>query len=74
MTYYFCAGSPGEWLQVDLKTPTTVTGVVTQGRPDSSKWVTSFKVAFGNFTDHLKMIQDFDEEDVVSLSLEENSV
>ncbi|CAK8684341.1 unnamed protein product [Clavelina lepadiformis] len=57
--------SPGEWLQVDLKTPTTMTGVVTQGRPDSSKWVTSFKIAFGNFTDHLKMIQDFDEEDVI---------
>ncbi|CAK8671086.1 unnamed protein product [Clavelina lepadiformis] len=26
--------TPGEWLQVDLRTPTTVTGVVTQGGGD----------------------------------------
>ena len=29
-----------QWLQIDLGTPTTVTRVATQGRQDSSQWVT----------------------------------
>ncbi|CAK8680121.1 lactadherin-like [Clavelina lepadiformis] len=49
----------GEWIQVDLRTPTFVTGVVTQGRSnyDCDCWVTSFKIAYGNSTDHLRSMQ-----------------
>ncbi|XP_076820484.1 lactadherin-like isoform X1 [Clavelina lepadiformis] len=55
--------SPGEWLQVDLRTPTTVTGIVTQGA--SGYWMTSFKVSLGNSTDQLQVIQDVDGNDVI---------
>ncbi|CAK8671089.1 unnamed protein product [Clavelina lepadiformis] len=55
--------TPGEWLQVDLRTPTRVTGVVTQG--SSSYWVTSFKISFGNSTNHLQVIQDVDGNDMI---------
>ncbi|CAK8671087.1 unnamed protein product [Clavelina lepadiformis] len=54
--------TPGEWLQVDLRTPTTVTGVVTQG--GGAWWVTSFKILFGNSTNHLQVIQDVDGNDM----------
>ncbi|CAK8671066.1 unnamed protein product [Clavelina lepadiformis] len=55
--------TPGEWLQVDFRTPTTVTGVVTQG--SSSYWVTSFKTSFGNSTNQLQAIQDVDGNDMI---------
>ncbi|XP_076820318.1 retinoschisin-like [Clavelina lepadiformis] len=55
--------TPGEWLQVDLRTPTTVTGVVTQG--GGAWWVTSFKILFGNSTNHLQVIQDVDGNDMI---------
>ncbi|XP_076820978.1 lactadherin-like [Clavelina lepadiformis] len=57
--------SPGEWLQVDLRTPTTVTGVVTQG--GGAWWMTSFKISFGNSTNQLQVIQDVDGNDMVFL-------
>ncbi|CAK8671088.1 unnamed protein product [Clavelina lepadiformis] len=64
MTKYFHAGTPGEWLQADLRTPTTVTGVVTQG---SVGWrVTSFKISFGDSNNHLQVIQDVDGNDIFS--------
>lgn len=34
-----------QWIQVDFLTPKQVTGVVTQGSPDLSQWVTSFSVS-----------------------------
>ncbi|CAK8689351.1 lactadherin-like [Clavelina lepadiformis] len=52
--------SPAHWVQVDLRRPTLITGVVTQGRPatpgrpDLAYWVTSYKVAYGNNTDHFQ--------------------
>ncbi|XP_076820968.1 lactadherin-like [Clavelina lepadiformis] len=55
--------TPGEWLQVDLRTPTTVTGVVTQGA--AGLWVTSFKISFGNSTNQLQVIQDVDGNDMI---------
>ncbi|XP_076819656.1 retinoschisin-like [Clavelina lepadiformis] len=55
--------TPGEWLQVDLRTPTTVTGVVTQG--NFGYWVTSFKISFGNSTNQLQTIQDVDGNDMI---------
>ena len=35
-----------QWLQIDLATPTTVTKVATQGRQDSSQWVTSYTLSY----------------------------
>ncbi|CAK8680046.1 unnamed protein product [Clavelina lepadiformis] len=50
----------GDWIQIDLRAPTLLTGVVTQGRPVADtleQWVTSYKVAYGNSTDNLQTIQ-----------------
>ncbi|CAK8671091.1 unnamed protein product [Clavelina lepadiformis] len=56
-------GTPDKWLQVDLRTPTTVTGVVTQG---SVGWrVTSFKISFGDSNNHLQVILDVDGNDMI---------
>ena len=35
-----------QWLQVDLRVPTLVTGVATQGRQDYAQWVTSYGIAY----------------------------
>ena len=35
-----------QWLQIDLGTPTTVTKVATQGRQDSSQWITSYSLSY----------------------------
>ncbi|CAK8671067.1 unnamed protein product [Clavelina lepadiformis] len=60
---------PGEWLQVDLRTPTRVTGVVTQGRgviQGERGWrVTSFKISFGDSINQLQVIQDVDGNDMI---------
>ena len=36
----------GEWLQIDLKQKMVVTKIATQGRPNYSQWVTSYKISF----------------------------
>uniref|UniRef100_A0A2C9M9G4 Hemocytin n=1 Tax=Biomphalaria glabrata TaxID=6526 RepID=A0A2C9M9G4_BIOGL len=33
-----------QWLQVDFQTPQNLSGVLTQGSPDSEKWVSSFLI------------------------------
>ena len=38
--------SSKQWLQIDLGHPTTVTKVATQGRQDSSQWVTSYSLSY----------------------------
>ncbi len=35
-----------QWLQIDLRTPTTITKVATQGRQDASQWVTSYSLSY----------------------------
>ena len=35
-----------QWLQIDLGSPTTVTKVATQGRQDSSQWITSYSLSY----------------------------
>ena len=35
-----------QWLQIDLGNPTTVTKIATQGRQDSSHWVTSYALSY----------------------------
>eukprot|EP00658_Telonema_sp_P-2_P057440 TRINITY_DN45907_c0_g1_i1.p1 TRINITY_DN45907_c0_g1~~TRINITY_DN45907_c0_g1_i1.p1 ORF type:complete len:461 (-),score=65.19 TRINITY_DN45907_c0_g1_i1:136-1419(-) len=37
-----------QWLQVDLGTPTTVTAVATQGRPDAVQWVSTYKLLYSS--------------------------
>ncbi|CAK8680034.1 unnamed protein product [Clavelina lepadiformis] len=49
----------GAWIQVDFKTPTFITGIVTQGRPQSApQWVTSYKISYGNSTNQMRVIQE----------------
>ena len=36
----------GEWLQIDFKRKTVVTKIATQGRPNHSQRVTSYKISF----------------------------
>ena len=43
------SNDPSQWLQVDLGSPhTKVTRVATQGRDDSSQWVTKYKLQYQN--------------------------
>ncbi|XP_041367296.1 uncharacterized protein LOC121381939 [Gigantopelta aegis] len=35
-----------QWIQVDFKVSQLVAGIVTQGRPDSDHWVTSYRVSY----------------------------
>ena len=58
----------GEWIQVDLKKPTRVIAVVTQGRNDPSnyeQWTTSYKISFGNSSDAMQIIKQEDRSDLV---------
>ena len=50
-----------------MKVNTTLTGVVTQGRPSTNQWVTRYKISFRNFPDELEFIQDDDGNDMVSI-------
>ena len=60
----------GEWIQVDLRNPTRVVAVVTQGLnyPGSAEqWVTSYKISYGNNTTSLQVIQNESGSDLVSV-------
>ena len=55
----FSALKVGAWIQVDFNTPTFITGIVTQGRPQGSpQWVTSYKISYGNSTNQMRVIQE----------------
>ncbi|CAK8677456.1 unnamed protein product [Clavelina lepadiformis] len=55
----------GAWIQVDMKTPTTLTGVVTQGRHNNNQWVTRYKMSFGSSLDELEFIKNDAGNDVI---------
>eukprot|EP00057_Strongylocentrotus_purpuratus_P010883 XP_011665357.1 PREDICTED: lactadherin-like [Strongylocentrotus purpuratus] len=40
------AAANNEWIKVDLGEDTLVTGVITQGRPISDQWATSFRISY----------------------------
>ncbi|XP_072022190.1 uncharacterized protein [Amphiura filiformis] len=40
------ATDPNQWIQVDLGTPTPVSGIITQGRDGFDQWVTMFTVEY----------------------------
>ncbi|XP_066299157.1 uncharacterized protein [Branchiostoma lanceolatum] len=47
----WCAANqnaPGQWLQVDLNSTTSIAGVITQGRADMDQRVTSYKLTFSS--------------------------
>ncbi|CAH8542287.1 unnamed protein product [Dicrocoelium dendriticum] len=50
--------SSSEWLQIDLGVRALVTGIMTQGRGDSSEWVTSFMLSYSDDAIHWKFITD----------------
>ena len=58
-----------EWIQVDLRNPTRVVAVVTQGinyDGNEQEWVTSYKISYGNSTTSLQVIQNESGSDLVS--------
>ena len=60
----------GEWIQVDLKKPTRVVAVVTQGRNgpgNHQQWTTSYKISFGNSTGAMQIIKQENGSDLVSV-------
>ena len=66
------ARAVGEWIQVDLKTPTPVVAVVTQGLnyPGSAQyWLTTYKISYGNSTSSLQLIQNRNGGEMVSINL-----
>ncbi|XP_076817338.1 retinoschisin-like [Clavelina lepadiformis] len=54
-----------EWLQVDLKTSTTVVAVATQGFSYGSYWTTSYKIAHGFTENDLQIIQNNEGQDLI---------
>ncbi|XP_077969093.1 EGF-like repeat and discoidin I-like domain-containing protein 3 [Styela clava] len=55
----------GDWIQIDLRMPNAVSGVVTQGRPASyDQWVTAYKIKCGNSTNCFQTIMENDQEKV----------
>ena len=59
----------GEWIQVDLRNPTRVVAVVTQGLnyPGSVEgWLTSYKISYGNSKTSLQIIQNESGSDLMS--------
>ena len=55
-----------EWLQVDLKSSTTVVAVATQGHSPGAYWTTSYKIAHGFTENDLQIIQNNQGQDLVS--------
>ncbi|XP_076824978.1 adipocyte enhancer-binding protein 1-like [Clavelina lepadiformis] len=52
--------SVSHWIQIDLKVSTSLTGVITQGRPSGSPYpnfVRSYKISYGNSTSDMQTIQ-----------------
>ena len=65
----FCLGPKAdEWIQVDLKKPTRVVAVVTQGGMYQGYRTTSYKISFGNSTDAMQIIEENDGSDLVGVS------
>ena len=62
------SGRRGEWLQVDLRQPTFVTGIITQGRAED-QWrdqlVRSYKITFANQTNAFQYVTDKMGQDMV---------
>ncbi|CAK8692632.1 unnamed protein product [Clavelina lepadiformis] len=54
-----------DWLQVDLKTSTTVVAVATQGYSYGSSWTTSYKIAHGFTENDLQIIQNNQGRDLI---------
>ncbi|CAK8692637.1 unnamed protein product [Clavelina lepadiformis] len=54
-----------EWLQVDLKTSTTVVAVATQGHSTGAYWTTSYKIAHGFTENDLQVIQNNQGQDLI---------
>ena len=62
------SGRRGEWLQVDLRQPTFVTGIVTQGRAEDTwgvQLVSSYKITFANQTNAFQYVIDMMGQDMV---------
>ena len=75
MITYILAQGRNQWIQVDLRKPTRVVAVVTQGRHGPyiyahPQWVTGYKISYSNSTSSFQAIQNSDGSDLVSLLFE----
>ena len=59
------------WIEVDLMTPKTLTGILIQG--DSTEWVTSLQIKTGNKSAALQYITDDNGDPTVNTSLKYNA-
>ena len=50
-----------QWIQVDLMIPTWITGVMTQGREDTSEWVKQYKVEYSSNGQNWTYVQSYDD-------------
>ena len=48
-----------QWLQVALGRPMTITGIATQGNPDTNQWVRQYVVAFSQDKMHFEYYMQF---------------
>ena len=58
MQFFDIPGRQNEWLQIDLRTPKFVAGVITQGYPVWDEWIRSFKIKYGNTINILRFVTD----------------
>ena len=52
-----------QWIEVDLMVPTWITGVMIQGREDSSQWVTEYKVEHSSDGQNWTYVQSNDDQE-----------
>ena len=56
--FFNLTAKPNEWLQIDLKIPKFVTGVITQGNRRWNERVTSFNIKYSNTTNSFWFVTD----------------
>ncbi|CAK8680059.1 lactadherin-like [Clavelina lepadiformis] len=50
------------WLEVHLHVPIRITGIITQGCFNTNYWVTRFKISYGDSTDNMEFVQQFNDD------------
>ena len=58
-----------QWIQVEIGTLRSVSGIVLQGRSDYAQWVTKYKVQYSNDGITWQYIQDSNNDDKVSQNM-----
>ncbi|XP_047136896.1 uncharacterized protein LOC100201272 isoform X1 [Hydra vulgaris] len=72
----WCSGSNDvlSYLQIDLVKLTVVTGISTQGHPDRSNWITSYKLFYSKDDEEYQVYKEFGEDKILEGNINSNSV